>query len=1108
MLDVIVGGIVATQAIGITANIATWCFKRAAASERRHQRGVISNTRAEIAAERQHQRRIEYETRRAIAEERQHQRRIEYETRRAIADERCSEHQAHFEMLGECWEQIQEMRKESGKIQNQFREIKIENESMVSEFALTPEQRLAIQECNDQLERGIQRISAYRGRYLHKFLSEVQSAQHALKYREFEYPDLPESILPDEFPYAGELIEFEDAELGDFPFVDLGFGERGRFVTPTKHDLEEKPRTRLITRYDQEHHFWILSAARADLAGDLASGRAFRESRTVRLGDRRGDHRQAWWQHKNNEKLRIDLPDGLMTKVAQRSPWGTEIQIFIQQSDFFLKRVIGGQEIPQEHRHPAWQLPCEATEDFWELYKSSVEFSDKLLIRETGMKGDPASAAYVLRLSTGGEYPLIFDSERGVARIGNLCGQRLGLIRECNQDFRVFVFRGNLTPSVDSKNVMQELVSALQDSFDEQAALTRLAETDMLELKRYRAVLMVEFETSSLKDQRTTSYSSWRLDAGEDSSQCRVCFQTEAALPEGSLVRIASQTEPIGWIEKTPDGTVGVLVRILQSQRRLFTEASHPQSGVLVSVPTNRELQNKIDAIDEFHSAKCVEGRTQQEQEAFSKLRRELLGQFTAVSLQQETSIPRMDGLDEHQQKAVEKLAAPLPLVLVQGPPGTGKTQVIAFAVQCLLEQRPTARIAIASQANPAVDEAIAKIQEKFPHLKIFRDYSAAAKEKYAALDQGVGVENYQQDLVQKWNAAAIHQNEDVNQTREWLSDRLMNDTVTFQRLMKNILANRSQVVACTLSRLANISNTAPLFDLVIVDEAAKASVPETMIAANCAKRLALVGDHHQLLPFLDESFYEHSAPTLADRDELKRLWDDSLFTRLWKHAPSDRKAFLQIMRRSRPAITRSISDCFYEGTLLAGRDNTSEVLAFSKSLIWIDAWHGRHCAVKRAKSLYNLDEVELVIQACKEVEKMQRKKQPSIAIIAFHREQAASLKKAISKTSLKFQPTVLTVDASQGGQWDVVILSLARTHGSAGFVGNPNRFNVALSRAKDLCVIVGRLDYARGDRTKGSCLKRIADYFQNGHQEGKWISYLDCNQRLRPKFGVVTQHK
>jgi superfamily I DNA and/or RNA helicase len=506
-------------------------------------------------------------------------------------------------------------------------------------------------------------------------------------------------------------------------------------------------------------------------------------------------------------------------------------------------------------------------------------------------------------------------------------------------------------------------------------------------------------------------------------------------------------------------------------------------------------LQNTIDAIENFLSAAASENRTADEQSAFSELRRELLGDFPADETAYASAADGdfQDGLDEHQARAVGLLAGTAPLVLIQGPPGTGKTHVIAHAISRILRKNPSARIAITSQANPAVDEAIAKIQESFPGLQIYRDYSAAAREKYASLGRGVGIQEYHSDFVDKLGKTADHQDPKAAYVQQWLREAVEKDTGQFERDMSQILSHRSQIVACTLSRLAGISASAPAFDLVIVDEAAKASVPEAMIAANCARRLALVGDHRQLLPYLDDSFYEHSAPTNADRALLEKLWNDSLFSRLWERAPIARKAFLATMRRSRKPIAACISSCFYDGALIPGRGHDSPSIRFPKSFIWVDSGRSKH-EPSGETSIKNRFEADLIIDALNHITSL-ASKEISVAVIAFHRGQQDLLIKEIKRQKPVIKPDVLTVDASQGGQWDVVILTLARTHGSSGFVGNPNRLNVAISRAKEICIIVGSRDYAINDRTKNSRLSQVSHLVE-------WICEPHDNGSLPAYFG------
>ncbi len=1069
MLELVVTGIVAAPVVQLAANIATWCFKQGAKAEQERQRDIIRETRAALAAERR------------------------------------AAHQAHYEMLQECYQILQAMSQNCRSVQEQFIAVRNENRRLLHELALTPEQRAAIQECNDQLERGLQRLVAYQGPYLRLFRAEIKCAQQNLRSHVFTTPSLPEPVLPDDFPFAGELLAFDGEELHGYPFVNLGHGQRGRFVTPSsKFAAPSSELAGLIRRYDKDHGFWILSAAAGDLARDLASGDAHRVARPVAMGEWRGENRIAWWEHESGEKLSIQLEPGAMFRATRYAPWGTSTELYIEGADYFLRQLKGAQTVSREHRYAPWTVTCLANNEFWAAYATAAEFADKLLIRESGMEGDPRGATLVLRLATGHEFPVELDARANVMRIGAQCAARLGLVQESGKNFLVFLFRGSLVRSGSpNPGSVASLGTAIQESFEEQRDLVRLADADHLELQKYRVVLQAEFEISRSRRVEQVDFKEWKIREDPPSAGFVVRFAAAKALPAGTAVRLCGQEDILGWCVEVVEGEPAFFVKVIHASRRAFREGSFASEGKLEAVQIDRELQNKIDAIENFLSAEVAESRTLEDQRAFTILRRELMGRFPAGLDAPPPDPEDLAGspLDEHQGRAVSLLANGPPLVLIQGPPGTGKTHVVAHAVNRILRASPRARIAITSQANPAVDEVIAKIQRDFPTLQIYRDYSATAKERYSSLDRGVAIDQYRDQLLAGLENAEVSPEPRISHVQEWFKQALKGDIAQTERDMRQMLAQRSQIIACTLSRLAVISGSAPPFDLVIVDEAAKASVPETMIAANCAKRLVLVGDHQQLLPYMDESFYEHSAPSVHDQELLKQLWNDSLFSRLWRAAPESRKAFLKVTRRSRERIALAVSACFYGNKLVAGRDHCSEGLRSPISLMWVDSRHGRHERAGKT-SINNRTEAQLVVQCFAQLKKWRSPAtELSAAIITFHRGQADLLKHAVADDEVGFEPTVLTVDASQGGQWDVVILSLARTHGSSGFVGNPNRFNVAISRAKDLCIIVGNFDYASRDQTPDSCLSRVARYFEQA-RFGMWVSRLDPSGRLRSGFG------
>ena len=1091
MLDVIVTGIVAVPAIRLAANIATWCFKSGAAAERNRQREIYASTRAQLAAERSSQ----WE--------------IERKTRRRIAEERDAAHQAHYEMLGDLWDKAQEMRNQSREILKQFQDIRDQNQNFLQSLALTPEQRAAIHECNDQLERGIQRLRAYLGPYLKQFRDDIHDAQIALKSHEFVTPNLPAPTLPENFPFSGELLEFHSKELRNYPLVDLGHGQRGRFITPTLKKLRPPDQLRgLIQRYDKDRGFWLLSAAGGELASALLNGEAYSVPRLVALAEWRSDYRVAWWEHSSGERVMIRLDAGGLSQRIRRAPWGTPLHVCIHAADFFLRRIRGGEHVAREHRFSNWKIPCEASDVFWKAYQNAEQFSDKILIRESGMEGDPPGEAFILRLATGHEYPIKVSSSASSVRILPQCGARLGLVQQGNRKLLIFLLRGKLTKDRRGKASACELHQAIQESFEEQRDLLRLDQADLLELKKYKAVLQAEFETARCLKQETVAFSDWRIPDEQQRGHLIVTFLTTGKLSESCAVRLSGEQEIIGWSESSGEEKNSVNVSILFEKRNVFRNDGFAHEGKLEAVPVGRELQNKIDAIENFLSAAATERKSSEEKAAFSRLRRELLGNFSADENGESPLMSRTGStvLDEHQERAVGLISGQAPLVLIQGPPGTGKTHVIAHAINRILTGNQKARIAITSQANPAVDEAIAKIQDSFPSLQIYRDYSAAAKEKYSMLDRGVGLDQYYSDFIKDIEGAPPNDDPKAAYIQQWLKNAIRSDPGQFERDMHRILSQRSQVVACTLSRLAAISASAPSFDLVIVDEAAKASVPEAMIAANCAKRLALVGDHHQLLPYLDESFYEHSAPTGHDRKMLKELWNDSLFSRLWRQAPASRKTFLATMRRSRRPIAECISSCFYDMALIPGRNHDSPATRYPMSLVWLDSTDSRHSPAGQT-TIKNPAEVSLVVRSLEEIQQL-TVPSVSVTVIAFHRGQAELLNRKIRESGLQLKPSVLTVDASQGGQWDIVILSLARTHGSSGFVGNPNRLNVAISRAKEICIIVGSMSYAQRDATPDSRLRDVCQFMTSQPKTGKWICRPRDFQSIPRGFGFPPERR
>jgi ATP-dependent RNA/DNA helicase IGHMBP2 len=1059
--------LVGLAGLKLGAEIGRWCFGREENRQIQRQRDIVTRTEGVVNREREKQHVLEREAARSAGEH----------------DEAARE--AHRAMLGEMRDAVHSFRRESREVKTRFEQILFRNRSLLQTLPLTPQQQVAIHQCNDQLERGVARLDAYAGPYLQEFEKEIRGAIPALYRGQFVTPRTPAAFLPEDFPYAGELFEFKAGELADYPQVDLGEGQTGCFLHPFGYTPRRSGRVvGGIQRYDRDAGCWVLSEAEGELALDLRSGAAFRQPRTVVLAGYRGSARVAWWRHASGELLKMEAPAGCLSPKLRQAPAGTPVRAYVHRADFRLRQVEIGDQAAQGNRTGVRRVECVAAADFWEAYRRVAAFSRAVLLRESSEEECAGAEGMILRLAGGQEFPVRVARGTGTLEILPQCGMQMGLPWGQDRPLMVHGFCGEFVAPGRGDLRGGDLLAEVEDSFQQQRELSRLDEADMLELEKYGTVLQAEFEALQRKEKRAVNFTGWREEPHEDGKKggFGVRFATGRPVAAGNAVRLAGDERVLGW---TRDGTEGVDVEVLPRMRGLFRAGKIPRRGTLEVVAVERDLQNKLAAIGDFRTAGAAALRTPEEQRAFTRLRRELMGRFEHAPAPKPSSHEAWPAtLDAHQQRAVGLLAGSAPLVLIQGPPGTGKTHVIAHGIARLLKKNPRARIALVAQSNPAVDEAVAKIQESFPELVLYRDLSVAAQEKYAERPQACGLEACYTQVVNGLQHHAGRGEDGLGEVRRWLLHTLETDGEAFKWDLARARTAHSQVTACTLSRLAAIAASAPAFDLVIVDEAAKASVPEALIAVNCAKRLALVGDQNQLLPFMEESFFEHSAPTSRDAENLRKLWNDSLFCRLWNRAPAHRKAFLAVMRRSRRPVAECISACFYEGALVPGRDHQSASLQTPVALAWVDSSAWSHTMTQNA-SLENEGEAECVLRALMEVERV-RKKPVSVAVIAFHRGQVALLRRKLREHRFAFQPEVLTVDASQGGQWDVVLLSLGRSSGKSGFVGNANRLNVALSRARELCVFVGSLHYARNDRTPGSRLAPVADWITRSPGPGR----------------------
>ncbi|REE06574.1 superfamily I DNA and/or RNA helicase [Paraburkholderia sp. BL27I4N3] len=445
--------------------------------------------------------------------------------------------------------------------------------------------------------------------------------------------------------------------------------------------------------------------------------------------------------------------------------------------------------------------------------------------------------------------------------------------------------------------------------------------------------------------------------------------------------------------------------------------------------------------------------------------------------------------LSPSQREAVSMALKAKHLALIQGPPGTGKTTAIVELLYQLFTANSNCRVLLVSQQNTAVDNALERFMQRFPQLaqtavQVIRignreKVSPALSnyqfdQRYAqflkrlsqdARKQVLEADEERYDIACQWSTLTDY----VSTTPENLLDR-----PTLEELSTVLLADKNLAGATCVGLSTPKGGVDQLaFDVAIIDEAGRATVPELLIPLLRCRKAILIGDHYQLPPCVSPLLREESA-----RDVMPFLreafLETSFFELFFEQLPDASKAILKEQYRMAPEIGDLVGELFYtrhrvrtlfNGTA-AGEWARSELIPHS--LNWVSV-KGRQTRPSGSRSLCNHAEAEAIVRFLSSVAGC-AETQTDVAVItpyaaqkklildklntyrAGHAEQGGTLDCLTIKVD--------TVDGFQGSEADLVCYSTVRTHGGLQFLLDKKRLNVACSRAKHHLVFFGDADF------------------------------------------------
>ena len=508
---------------------------------------------------------------------------------------------------------------------------------------------------------------------------------------------------------------------------------------------------------------------------------------------------------------------------------------------------------------------------------------------------------------------------------------------------------------------------------------------------------------------------------------------------------LRSHWEGVGYVIKIPNNQsdeVTIELRARGDHKSVPTECTHNFTADYVWKATSFDRMQhamKTFAVDEMSVSGYIFHRL---------LGHEVAAAPMKVQMPRKFSVPNLPDLNGSQIQAVKSVLQK-PLSLIQGPPGTGKT-VTSATIIYHLSKLNGGQVLVCAPSNVAVDQLCERIH--ITGLKVVR-VTAKSRED---VESNVGFLSLHRQVQMNDTNVELAK---LNQLKGELGELSSQDEKKFKTLTRaaerEILQN-ADVICCTCVGAGDPRLAKMKFRTVLIDESTQSAEPECMIplVLGC-KQAVLVGDHQQL------------GPVIMNKKAAKAGLNQSLFERLVSLGSSPIR--LQVQYRMHPCLSEFPSNMFYEGSLQNGITMQQRLrkdvdfpwpVADNPMMFWSNL--GNEEISASGTSYLNRTEAQNVEKIVTRFFKA-GVSPSAIGIITPYEGQRSYVVQSMQQTGTFKKDhykeiEVASVDAFQGREKDFIVLSCVRSndHQGIGFLSDPRRLNVALTRAKYGCVILG----------------------------------------------------
>lgn len=446
----------------------------------------------------------------------------------------------------------------------------------------------------------------------------------------------------------------------------------------------------------------------------------------------------------------------------------------------------------------------------------------------------------------------------------------------------------------------------------------------------------------------------------------------------------------------------------------------------------------------------------------------------------------KLPSLNKAQNTAINGCLEAERIAIIHGPPGTGKTTTLVALIKQLLKKEK--RVLVCAPSNNAVDLLarqldnievrtirignVTRIGDSTSHLSLAEkaanhpEWKHIKKVKIEANEARRQASSFKRKFGYKERQNRSTMMQESRELKKWARE-LEN------KMLDSILSN-SQAVCSTLIGLSSPHIANLHFDTVIIDEASQTLEAECWNAMLQAKKVIFAGDHLQLPPTVKSK----AAKLLGLEDTLLDRMTDIIH----------RAYLLTTQYRMNEKILEFSNKLFYKNLLISA-EHVKNWSIDEYPLTFIDTSGTGFEEKKNEESLstFNKGEIFIIREWLLKYSEI-LSPDISIGIIAPYAAQIKLLRQQQAEEEVyrDLDIEINTVDGFQGQEKDVIIISLVRSNdkGDIGFVSDPRRLNVAMTRARKKLIIIGDLTTLANNKL----FNQLADHIEsNGYYQSAW---------------------